>query len=140
MIYITKPRIYLETTVYNYFFSESVDNVQDNIDTIELFKQIKQGNFDAFYSDVVIIEIDQCYEPKRSKMLNLIQEYELQKVSIDTGYEKLAELFISEGAIPERKRNDALHIAIATVNNLDIVVSWNCDHIVKFKTKKSLIL
>ena len=38
--------------------------------------------------------------------------------------------------VPVRKRNDALHIAIAAVNGLDVLVSWNCKHIVRYKTKK----
>ncbi|MEW6040952.1 MAG: hypothetical protein AB1633_05480, partial [Elusimicrobiota bacterium] len=73
----------METTVFNYFFDESIDNIQDNIDTVKLFNQISQKKFIAFYSDVVLIELDQCYEPKRSNMLNLIQEYKLQKIPID---------------------------------------------------------
>ena len=36
--------------------------------------------------------------------------------------------------IPEKFINDALHIAIATVNEIDSVVSWNLEHIVKIKT------
>lgn len=36
--------------------------------------------------------------------------------------------------MPEKFINDALHIAIATVNGIDTVVSWNLEHIVKLKT------
>lgn len=32
-------------------------------------------------------------------------------------------------------RDDALHLAIASVENMDILVSWNFDHIVRLKTK-----
>jgi len=34
--------------------------------------------------------------------------------------------------------DDALHIAIASVNNLDVIVSWNYKHIVKLKTKREV--
>lgn len=32
-------------------------------------------------------------------------------------------------------RDDAVHIAIAVVNNLDAIVSWNLTHMVKLKTR-----
>ena len=47
---------------------------------------------------------------------------------------KLAKIYVSGGIIPERFLNDALHIAIASVNGIDTVVSWNLEHIVKIKT------
>ena len=34
--------------------------------------------------------------------------------------------------VPVRFRNDMLHIAVATVADADIVVSWNFRHIVRF--------
>ncbi len=49
--------------------------------------------------------------------------------------EKLANIYISEGLIPKKYYNDALHIAIATKYKMDAIVSWNLTHIVKFKTK-----
>jgi len=33
---------------------------------------------------------------------------------------------------------DAVHIAVTTVNSLDILVSWNFEHIVKLKTKREV--
>jgi hypothetical protein len=48
----------------------------------------------------------------------------------------LADKYILAGAIPERKKGDALHIAMATVAEMDVLVSWNCDHIVRFKTQE----
>ena len=43
----------------------------------------------------------------------------------------LAEAYIREGAAQETNRADALHIALATVNRVDVVASWNFKHIVK---------
>lgn len=37
--------------------------------------------------------------------------------------------------IPKRYIDDALHLAIATVNKLDILVSWNCKHLINLRTK-----
>ena len=43
---------------------------------------------------------------------------------------------MASNIIPNKKRLDALHIAIATVNELDIILSFNFNHINKLKTKK----
>ena len=44
--------------------------------------------------------------------------------------------YVSNGVIPHKYRTDGLHIAIATVNNLDMIISMNFQHIVKRKTIK----
>jgi len=50
----------------------------------------------------------------------------------------LAEEYIVKGVIPVKYFEDALHIAVATVNSLDILISWNFEHIVKLKTKREV--
>ncbi len=50
----------------------------------------------------------------------------------------LAEEYVIRGVIPAKHIEDAIHIAIATVNSLDILVSWNFEHIVKLKTKREV--
>ncbi len=45
---------------------------------------------------------------------------------------------MEEGVFPAKYENDAVHIAAASVNNLDLIISWNFEHIVKFKTKKEV--
>jgi len=44
-------------------------------------------------------------------------------------------MYIANGIIPEKYLADALHIAIASVNELDMIISMNFQHIVKRKTK-----
>ena len=48
---------------------------------------------------------------------------------------RIADLYISENIIPQKYRMDGLHIAIATVNDLNMIISMNFQHIVKRKTK-----
>ena len=45
------------------------------------------------------------------------------------------DIYVAENVIPQKYRTDGLHIAIATVNNLDMIISMNFQHIVKRKTK-----
>lgn len=52
--------------------------------------------------------------------------------------ENLASLYIKNKIIPQRYEEDAIHIAVAVINDLDVIVSWNFKHIVKVKTKLSV--
>ena len=38
-----------------------------------------------------------------------------------------------EKVVGETSKDDCLHIAIATINKIDLLVSWNFKHIVNFK-------
>ncbi|MDI6731555.1 MAG: PIN domain-containing protein [Candidatus Margulisbacteria bacterium] len=134
-----KPRIYLETTIFNYYFLEDSGRKEDIIATKRLFEEIKLQNFEAYVSALTIAELERCPDPaKKTKMLSLIESYNLLRINFESPvlYEELAGKYILAGAIPESKRGDALHIAIATVAKMDILASWNCNHIVRFRTQE----
>jgi hypothetical protein len=68
-------------------------------------------------------------------MLALIDIYKLNILSINDEINRLTELYISNQIIPAKYNFDASHIACASVNNLDILLSFNYRHINKLKTK-----
>ena len=43
--------------------------------------------------------------------------------------ESLTAAIISSGAIPPNAVRDAAHIAIATVNDMNYILTWNCKHL-----------
>ena len=51
---------------------------------------------------------------------------------IDDETETLAQTYINEKALGKSSENDAYHIALAYVNRLDCLISWNFKHIVNF--------
>jgi hypothetical protein len=53
--------------------------------------------------------------------------------SLSPEAEERAAAYIENGAIGERMRANALHIALATVARVDVLVSWNFKHIVNLK-------
>ena len=128
-----KQKVYLETTVFNHYFEPTRD---EHKATVKLFEEIKQGKFDAFTSDLVFREIKKTPdETKRTKMLKLIEEYQIPVLGIPEEAKALSSLYIGDGIIPEDYRDDALHIAIACMNELDVIISMNFQHINKMKTK-----
>lgn len=130
-----KLKLYLDTTILNFAFAD--DAPKEMEDTLRFFKQIVR--FEISISDIVLDEISRCPVLKRTEMMDLINRYEWDILELDQAAKGLAARYISEGIIPVKYRDDAYHIAIASVNNLDAILSWNFQHIVKMKTKREVV-
>jgi predicted nucleic acid-binding protein len=128
--------LYLDTSVISFALSDDIP-VDDRDITLKLIEEINKGNYKGFISDVVIREIGNTRDSaKRDKLLKLVNNIELDDVlSVDEEADRLADKYIKEGIIPVVYRDDALHLALASVNGLDILVSWNFKHLVKHKTR-----
>jgi len=129
---IGRPRIYLETTMFNYFFDE--ERGEAHRYTVRLFEMIEREMFKAYTSRYVTKELKEAEEPKCSRMMELIDTYGITILDEGDEIERMGRLYIERGIIPKKFPADARHIAIATVNGLDIIVSMNLKHIVKRKT------
>ena len=127
-------KIYLETTLFNFYVDEHSGDA--HTETVKLFNEIAAGKYEAYSSDYVVDELERAPEEKREKMISLFSQFGIKVLGSNTAADKLADLYVSEGIIPLKYRTDGLHIAIATVNKLDMIVSMNFQHIVKRKTVK----
>jgi predicted nucleic acid-binding protein len=127
-----KQKVYLETTLFNYYF-DTAKNAQPV--TVAFFEAIGSGQFEGYTSVYAYGELNKAPEPRRTNMLNLIKKYHITVLDNTNEIFQLAEKYISNNIIPRKKNIDALHIAIASVNNLDIILSYNFKHINKLKTK-----
>ena len=128
-----KQKVYLETTMFNYYFNEDRDA---HADTVTLFEECLSGKFLPYTSDYVIREIEDAPADKREKMLGLITRYNITILAAADETDKLAGKYVSEGALPQGSLTDASHIAVATVNDMDMIISLNFRHIVREKTIK----
>ncbi len=128
-----KIKYYLDTTVFNFVFAEGATEKKDI--TVKLFENFPLMAEGIYISDEVIREIGRSPEPRRSQLEQLLRDTSPLLLDIDSEAEELAGRYINEGIIPERYRGDALHIAVAVINGIEAIVSWNFEHIVKLKTR-----
>ena len=68
-------------------------------------------------------------------MLALIEKYNLKTLFSQPDAEILAEFYIERGIIPASHLFDSLHVAIASVYELDCIISYNFHHINRDKTR-----
>lgn len=121
-----KIRVYLDTSVVSYL--DQQDAPEKMSETKEVWDKIKEGNYEVFISTLVIDELQKCQEPKRTYLLNQLNE----------GTVRLAEKFIDFGVLKKKSFEDCQHIAAAILSNCDIIVSWNFKHIVNVKTIRGI--
>jgi len=125
-------RLYLETTMFNYYFDAERDG---HADVVRLFNAMRKGKHEVYTSDYTIYELDDAPEPKRSMMLALIAEFDITVLPITAESDRFADVYVAENIIPSRFRLDGAHIAVASLNGLDYVLSYNFQHINRAKTK-----
>jgi hypothetical protein len=125
-------RLYLESTIFNYYFDKEREG---HVDTVRLFEEIRVGKHEAFTSDYTILELEDAPEPKRSMMLDLIDEFNIAELGITDEINRIADLYITRKIIPGRFRLDGAHIAAASINEMDCILSYNFQHINRLKTK-----
>jgi hypothetical protein len=97
--------------------------------SLALFMEYIQGAKRIMLSDLTIQELEFARDEIRNK-INEIPKEQIISLGIDDEAIRLAETYINEGALTNKSYNDALHIALATINNADVLASWNFKHIV----------
>ena len=128
---IRTPKIYLETTMFNYYYDSERDA---HPDTVRLFKEVKAGKYHAYTSAYTVGELSRAPKEKFDKMMKLIEEYNITILVRSDEAEKLASLYQEQGILPARSTADACHIAVAAINDIDMILSLNFEHIVRKKT------
>jgi hypothetical protein len=83
-----------------------------------------------------MIELRDAKEPKRSNMLILTEKYNMTVLDIDAESRRIASLYVKNNIIPAKYWIDAAHIAIASIHELDCVLSFNYKHINRLKTRR----
>lgn len=128
-----KIKYYLDTTVFNFVFAEA-DSGKKEV-TQKLFRDFPLIAEGIYISSEVIREISRAPEPRRSDLEGLLRETSPLLLEVDMETQELAERYVKEGIIPVKYRSDAIHIAVAVINGIEVIVSWNFEHIVKLKTR-----
>jgi len=131
LVIIRIPKVYLETTIFNYYFDTERDA---HADTVKLFEEIRAGKYQAFTSVYTIGELERAPAEKYQKMIGLMSEYGITILRKSSEIDKLALMYQEQGILPQRSTVDAQHIAVAAVNDLDMILSLNFEHIVRKKT------
>ena len=128
-----KLKIYLETSVVSALFDERQPERKRLTETF--WQELER--YEPYISTLVQKELsDHPKERIRREMLDMVSLYPVLNASEGAG--TLAQAYLKAGVIPDTHTEDAIHLATATLYNMDILVSWNYKHIVKLETVKKI--
>lgn len=119
-----KPRLYFDTSVFGGIYDVEFQN-----ETEKLFDLVRSGEVICVYSDLTEYELENAPEKIKKHFLNLDRKT-VEFLEITKEINDLAEEYIREKVVGETSLDDCRHIACATVNMVDYLVSWNFKHIV----------
>jgi len=133
-----KPRIYLETTIVSY---QTAKPSRDLV--VAAHQQITQEwwsrrkeDFSLYVSELVLEEAAQGDPAAARRRLEFLEPMEV--LATDNEALALALVIVNSGCIPEAAGADALHVAVAAVNGMDYLLTWNCTHINNAEIVKKL--
>lgn len=119
-----KPRLYVDTSVFGGVYDDEFFEASNL-----LFERVRGGELICVYSDLSVAELKNAPETVRDFFTNLPTE-NMEFVQVTAEAFKLAQKYLDENVVGKTSADDCIHIATATLNKVDYLVSWNFKHIV----------
>ncbi len=119
-----KPRIYIDTSIVGGYFDDEFKDA-----TIKLFQRLE--NYEVYFVVSDLLDLELINAPRRVKeLLQRFSTLQIQKVYLTAEAINLASIYVQEKVVGKSSIEDCRHIALATINKVDVVASWNFKHIV----------
>lgn len=119
-----KQRIYIDTSVVGGYFDDEFKEA-----TLKLFERLDNNEIVFVISDLLDLELINAPLHVREHLLNYSSD-KFQRVELTEDAIKLADTYIEERVVGKTSMEDCRHIALATINKVDVLASWNFKHIV----------
>ncbi len=120
-----KLRIYSDTSVIGGYFDKEFEKYS------KLFiNEIINENYILLISEVVLKELSNGPN-KLIELLKSLPVTSIENVSLNKEILELSNKYLQENIVSEKYRDDAIHVAAASVSRADAIVSWNFKHIVR---------
>ncbi len=120
-------RIYTDTSVIGGCLDKEFEEASQI-----LMNAFTQGESTIVISSLTLLELQRA-PPAVRAVLNQVPEVHREYIEMTGAARVLSNSYIEAGAIGPAHRADAQHIAVATVNQVEVLVSWNFRHIVNVR-------
>ncbi|MBX2931919.1 MAG: type II toxin-antitoxin system VapC family toxin [Chitinophagaceae bacterium] len=119
-----KQRLYLDTSVFGGFYDDEFSEF-----TVQLFERLNKGEFTLLFSTITQDELENAPERVRN-LVKQLKADNTEFLEVTDEAVDLATEYIEEKVVGQTSYADCLHIALATINRADYLISWNFKHIV----------
>ncbi len=121
--------VYIETTIPSFYYTARSDaeSLARSNWTREWWDTYLT-QFTLYSSAAVIVELDRgTREKEKVQRLALIEGLEL--LEITTQVRDVARMYVERLLMPQDAGGDALHLALASYYGVDVLLTWNCNHL-----------
>ncbi len=118
-------RFYVDTCVYGGYYDEEFLPWSE-----DFFNQVIRNKSKIVYSDLVLEELENAPDKVKDVLFNLVPEEIKEFILTDEKVNILAESYRKTGILSKKCEADSQHIALASINCVDYIVSWNFKHMV----------
>jgi hypothetical protein len=120
--------VYIETTIPSAYATTRTDpgSLHRRRETRDWWEQ-QLGRYEAWTSEVVFLELEQGDWPAKADAIKLVQP--LPKLAVDEEIMAVAARYVAERLVPADLAGDAAHLAIATVHEMEFLLTWNIRHL-----------
>jgi predicted nucleic acid-binding protein len=122
-------RVYIDTSVLGAVFDDEFKET-----TTAFFDQAREGKFVILLSALVEDEIYNAPEEVQRFFDSVLEYAEIITPSHQALL--LQKAYLDAGVVTEKWAGDAMHVATASVEECDVIVSWNFRHIVHYDKKR----
>ena len=123
-------KFYLDTSVFGGYWDDIFEK-----ETRQFLEYAEELQAKLIYSNITERELKPAPQRVRELPKEIVKSYgklSFEVVEIDSEIESLADKYIKEKALTEKCRDDARHIAAATVHGVSVLVTWNFKHMINF--------
>ena len=120
-----QQKFYFDTSVFGGVFDPEFEE-----ESLILFEKVVLGQIICVYSNLTENEISNAPMKVRDYFHSVIKKGNTEKILVTNDALILAKAYVKEKVVGKTSLDDCIHIATATINKVDILVSWNFKHIV----------
>ena len=124
-----KPTLYLDSSVPSYWLPPERDDVivQGRHLLTRKWWTEERSRFDVFVSQIVLDELAGGKRERAAERLALVKDFLV--LDVDDEVERTARYYAQNMAMPSRNLRDAFHLAIASVHEIQYLLTWNYAHL-----------
>jgi hypothetical protein len=133
-----KPKVYIETSVVSYLTARPTNDLRamaNQAATVEWW-ETQRSKYDLVISEFVLAEASlghpEAAERRLAALMGLMELQATEEVRA------LGKELVNCGALPEKAEMDAYHVAIAAINGIEYLLTWNCTHIANAHTRPKI--
>ncbi len=121
--------VYIETSVISYLTARPSRNLiaaaRQHL-TSEWWENHRM-KYELVTSNATVAEAGSGDKERAQARLFIIRD--IPRLPITPESQRLAEKLVTDSAMPENAKDDALHIAVSCCHSTDFLLTWNCKHL-----------